>query len=316
MDSKPRVAVLIAVFNGEKFLKQQLDSVLAQTYKNFKIYISDDNSSDSTPKILSTYKKEYPDVIFSTKNPVCLGFVKHFEHMLKNSCEEYIFFCDQDDIWQKNKIAISMDAMMKLESLHRGKPCLVHSDLCMIDGNESVLYYSYFRYRKYRLKERKDLGHILGPCGIMGNTMLINGKLKEIVLPFPDKLDSHDYWIGVNNELFGVRKTLQQPLVQYRIHDTNTSNSRMSLLPKKFKWNRDIRLPNMETNRKYYLKELYEKVDLPKDRRILRAYLAYLEFAKNRIAISVDLLRYSLLKRDLSFRIKFFFKLLLTNRYR
>ncbi len=205
--------------------------------------------------------------------------------------------------------------IQKLEAANKNKPCLVHSDLSMIDANGKILSTSYFDYRNYHIKEKKDLGHILGPSGIMGNTLLINRALRALVLPFPKELDVHDYWIGVNCELFGHRKTVFQPLVQYRIHSTNSSNSQQKLTSKKISFRRDIKLPNLETNRKYFLPQLKNKLDNQNDIQILNAYLDYLLFKKNRLIIYFNLLRYSLVKRDILFRVKLFLKIVMTNRY-
>ncbi len=200
----PAVAVVLATFNGERYLKRQLDSLLSQTYGNFKICISDDCSSDDTLKIVRSYKERFPDKVFYTVNAQNVGYVKNFEKLLARTRERYIAFCDQDDIWESEKLEVSMSAMLEMERSFKQKPLLVHSDLSMIDEKGALLSPSYFTYRNYRLNDERDLGHILGPCGVMGNTVLINAKLRELVLPFPKKLDNHDYWVAVNAELFGV----------------------------------------------------------------------------------------------------------------
>ncbi len=310
------VAILMATYNGEKFLKAQLDSIFSQTYQNFKLYISDDKSSDSTVKIISKYQKKYPSKIFYTISKTNLGFLKNFEYLLDNCNEEYILLSDQDDIWLENKVKVQMHEMLKLNSLKKDTPCLVHSDLSVIDENGKLLHNSYFKYRNYKLKSTKDLGHLLGPSGTMGNTILMNKKLKDLILPFPDKLDFHDYWIGLNCELFGVRKTINSQLVKYRAHSSNSSNSidKISNI-KTLAISRDIKLPNLETDRKYYLPTLLHKITSKKDTKIFKTYLNYLTFNKGRLIIYLGLLNYSLVKRDTLFRIKLFFKIIVTNRY-
>lgn len=306
---KETIAVLLATYNGEKFLKQQLDSILSQTYQNFKIYISDDCSIDKTLEVIQTYKKQFPNKVFYTTNKTNIGYVKNFEKLLVNCSEDYIAFSDQDDIWENNKLEVLLKNLLSLESKNGSLPILVHSDLSMIDENSKLLSPSYFQYRHYKLKSEKDLGHILGPCGVMGNTLLINKKLKEIVLPFPKTLDVHDYWIAVNAELFGKRRTLSERLVKYRIHGYNTSNSK-NKLQKQPIWHGSVNLPNHHTQRKLFLPALLKKIENKKDRQVLEAYLDYLTLNGNRLKIYVDLLKHSLVKRDLLFRMKLFFKLL------
>lgn len=313
---KPKIAVLIAAYNGEKFLKQQLDSILEQTYQNIEIYISDDKSTDNTLKILSLYQQKYPNKVFYSLNKINLGLVKNFENLISNCSIEYMALSDQDDIWSKNKLEVQMNEILKMEAVDENSACLVHSDLSMIDDDNHFIDKSYSKYRNYHLKEKKDLGHILGPCGVMGNTILLNKKLKEIILPFPSKLDVHDYWIAVNCELFGKRKTLKSQLVKYRIHHHNFSNSKDVFNKKKrLKLHRDIRLPNLETNRKYFLLPLLEKIKIDADKKTLNAYLDYLEFKKSKTTLYLNLLRHSLVNRKIYFRTKMAFKMFLTKRY-
>lgn len=317
MQKRPTIAVLLATYNGEKYLKQQLDSIFSQTYPHFKLYISDDASVDATPELIRSYRQKYPRKIFYTNNEQNIGYVKNFEKLIKEVSEEYIALSDQDDIWCQNKLELQMLQMQKLEKRHKNRACMVHSDLYMVDESGKILSEPYFKYRAYKLKPSKDVGHILGPCGVIGNTILFNKKLAEIILPFPDQLDTHDYWIAVNNEFFGVRKTISGALVKYRIHNHNTSNSQENL---RKRWllkplSRNLRLPNLQTNRKVFLPELLRKIDDYSDRRALEAYINYLNFNGNRLKIYYDLLRFSLIKRDVFVRIKILFKLLLTNRY-
>jgi len=311
------VAVLMATYNGEKYLGQQLDSILCQTYRNFQLYISDDCSTDATRNVIQTYVERYPEKITYTVNKNNRGFVKNFENLLYDCCEEYIAFADQDDIWQSNKLEILMDAMSELESSKPDSASLVHSDLSLIDQDDNTLHKSYFQFRKYKLKSSQDIGHILGPCGVMGNTLLINKKLKEIVLPFPDTLDVHDYWIAIHAELFGQRKTLHTQLVQYRIHSDNCSNNIKSLHThnKKKYFSRDIQLPYMQTNRSSFLPLILEKTTNKNDRRSIEAFLEYLNFQSPRLKIYCNLIKYTLVKRDTIFRVKLLFKILLTKRY-
>lgn len=308
----PTVAVLIATYNGERFLEEQLDSIFSQTYTNFKIYLSDDASNDSTAEILKHYKAKHPQQLFYTINQKNIGFVKNFEKLISQCTEEYIALADQDDIWHVQKLEKEMTAIGELKKEHGDSPFLINSDLEMIDESRNTLHHSYFKFRKYKLRDTKDVGHILGPCAIMGNTLLFNQKLKNIILPFPDTLDVHDYWIGVNCELFGIRKTLFEPLVLYRIHTANSSNSTEKFEKKSFfsLLKRVDKLPNMQTNRKLFLPALLVKVSDKEDLEVLNAYIDYLKFSKNRIKIYFSLLKYSLIKRDLFFRIGLFFKII------
>ncbi len=315
MHNKTEVAILLATYNGERFLQEQLTSIFAQSYQDFTLYVADDASSDTTVEIVRKFQEKYPQRIHYTINDRRVGFVKNFENLLEKTKEKYIFFCDQDDIWLPSKIEAELKAMKEAEQKFPNRPIMVHSDLSMIDENGVNVSNSYFSFRGYTLKMHKDLGHILGPCGVIGNTMLINQHLRSRVLPFPSTLDAHDYWIAVVNELFGIRVTLNTPLVAYRIHQTNTSNSTHSLKKKKKFFSRDIQLPNMHTKRKEFLPSLLPSIENEKDKKILQAYLRYLSFKENPMKLYWSLLHYSLIKRSTFFRIKLFVKMLWSNKY-
>ncbi|HGG0708616.1 TPA: glycosyltransferase family 2 protein, partial [Campylobacter jejuni] len=226
------IAVILATYNGEKYLKQQIESILDQTYKNIKIYIGDDCSKDGTIDIIRAYKNLYPDKITYYQNETNIGFVKNFEKLLQNTKEDYIAFSDQDDVWLPSKLEEQINKIKEIEK-KSNLPIMCHSDLIMIDENQKILCNSFFSFKKYKLKPEKDLGYILGPCGVMGNTMMINRALKGIILPFPERIDFHDYYIAVICELFGKRVTFYEPFVLYRIHQDNTSNSKLSIKKKK-----------------------------------------------------------------------------------
>jgi len=290
----------------------------SQTYQYFKLYIADDDSSDKTVEMIKFFQERFPDRIDLQINDQKFGVVKNFEQLLRSRDEKYIAFCDQDDIWEKDKLQLQIDAIRKLECENPKTPCMVHSDLSMIDNNAKHLADSYFLFRGYCLREQKDLGHILGPSGVMGNTVMINAMLCEKVLPFPSDLEVHDYWIGVITELYGKRKTLFSPLVRYRIHYKNVSNSLENLQSKRniSQWfKRDLRLPYIESNRHKIIATLLDKKLSEIDKDTVKAFYDYLTFSKSRGEMFTDLIKYSLVKRGVWFRINLLIKILLTQRY-
>ena len=213
--------------------------------------------------------------------------------------------------------------MQELETQVPGSACLVHSDLSMIDSAGNPVGDSYFRFRHYRLKAEKDLGHILGPSGVMGNTVFMNRALVEKVLPFPESLEVHDYWIGIVAEIVGSRKTLHEPLVSYRLHGSNVSN-RYEILQQDERWWRllpgflkgRVRLPYIESSRCQIMQELLKRFDIDqKERRCIDAYMRYLGLRGSRIGNFIDLIRFDLVKRDWRYRVKLLVNLLFNQRY-
>ena len=129
------IDILLSTYNGEKFLAEQLDSLLIQTYKDFKLIIRDDCSNDNTLKIISEYKKQYPNkIILVQNNTKNLGSTNSFFELLHHSSSELIMFCDQDDVWNPDKL----EQMVKFydETVkEKEKPVLIHSDAEIVDEN-------------------------------------------------------------------------------------------------------------------------------------------------------------------------------------
>jgi len=313
MSNNPTIAVLMATYNGEKFLKEQLDSILAQTYQHFNIYISDDGSTDATVNILSSYQKQYPEKFFYTVNELNLGVVKNFEWLIQNSNEEYIALADQDDIWKSNKLESELN---KLISIENNEPAMVHSDLTMIDADGNILQKSFLKFRKIKLSNRKSIHKIISHNGVMGCTLLFNQKLKDNILPFPDNLDVHDYWIALVSEVVGQRYTIFEPLVNYRIHTNNTSNN-----IKKIQYKRNIfmrlinkdALPFIGLGRDKVIETLLSRFSDSLDANqvnIIHAFLSYLRQDKNPLFIIYYVIKYNLIREDFFYRIKIFIKLI------
>lgn len=223
-DSIPVVSIALATCNGASFLRQQLDSIEASTFKAIEIVACDDDSNDETVAILETYTSKLPIEIYRNSNR--LGYVKNFEKAIGLCRGRYIALCDQDDIWHPDKLARSVEAVMAAE--HNGSatlPVMVHSDSRLIDGKGEVIAASYQRFKGYAFHEHKQYGAMLCRCGVMGHTMLMNRALVEQVLPFPAGTKHHDYWIALVNEWCGQRISLKQALVDHRVHGKNSGGS-------------------------------------------------------------------------------------------
>ena len=143
-----KIDILLATYNGEEYLEAQLDSILNQTYSDFRLLISDDCSSDNTQKILKEYEKKDNRIqlFFQEKN---LGVMKNFEFLLKNVKNDYYMFSDQDDIWKQEKIEKSLKKLLETNS------DLVYTDLEVVDENLNVTYPSYWKLKGIYNKIKK-----------------------------------------------------------------------------------------------------------------------------------------------------------------
>lgn len=218
-----KVDILLATYNGEQYLREQLDSIMCQTYSNFRLLISDDCSSDSTKEILEEYvEKDKRIIVFSQEKN--LGVVKNFEFLLKRVENKYFMFSDQDDIWNENKIEKSIKVIEETES------DLIYSDLEVVDSSLNVTYSSYWKLKgfykkivKYNNFESLYLNNFITGC-----TMLSKKELIEEFLPLPNtsKFVLHDYWIPLILSQKHKITYIEEPLIKYRQHKNNKVGSK------------------------------------------------------------------------------------------
>lgn len=290
----------MATYNGENYLREQLDSILNQSFQDYTLMIRDDNSNDDTWSILVEYQKKF-DSINIFKNTTQLGVVANFEKLLTACSSDYIALCDQDDVWHKDKLLKSIELLEKEE---KNSPLLFHSDLEVIDEGGKYLSESFFKMRGYAFPKEKNLDIFLGRSGAMGNAMVFNQVLKEKILPFPKALMVHDYWIALVNEFFGKRITYDVPLIKYRLHDKNTSSLFRTKVKKTF-LNRDITLPYQNIQRELVLEEFRERFNLNKEEnKIIQVFLEYLFFKKSKLYLAFMVCKYDFFRVGLGYKLK------------
>lgn len=315
--SLPLISIAMATCNGEKFIAAQIESIMSQTYTNIELIICDDLSQDNTIHFIREYASTYPQIKLY-RNKKRLGFVKNFEQAISLCLGSYIALCDQDDIWYPEKLTTYIQHMQKTEQKHPGSPVMLHSDMRIIDNEDNLLHDSYFQFKHYKLNPDKDLGHIAGPCGVMGNTIMMNRSLTELILPFADCVALHDYWIALINELKGKRVTLDFPLSSYRIHETNTSNTTqktsasLSLVQKiNGLFKKSITPPFIGSHRSCIIQYVMQHFSLDmQDRTLLIHFQTYLRQEGSKLARIYYLFHHSLLKRDLRYRLEVLINLL------
>jgi glycosyltransferase involved in cell wall biosynthesis len=225
-ESKPKVEILLATFNGEKYISELLDSILNQTYKNIKITIHDDGSSDRTLEILRGYSKRYPEIINLIDDGISTGSaVRNFEFLLKNSSEEYIMFADQDDVWLPTKVELTLNKMLELEDKYgKDTPLLVYTNVKVVDEDLNVISENFWDYTKVNGKN-KAFSRCLETSVGLGFTMMINRRAKELALPFSQNAIMHDHWVSLVVSAFGEIEYIDSPTGLYRQHWGNVSGA-------------------------------------------------------------------------------------------
>lgn len=220
---KPMVRVLLASYNGANYIRQMIDSLLAQDYEELQIILSDDCSSDGTDAILAEYAAAYPDKVVhycSGQRFACAQ--SHFMHLLSRfSDAPYIMFCDQDDIWHSDKVRLTLEEMLRCEN-DTNMPVLVHTDLRVVDKELNEISPSFCAHSGLE-GSRLKLNRLLVQNVVTGCTVMINRSLAEIACHVDASRDMmmHDWWLALLAAACGKVCFLNQATIDYRQHGAN-----------------------------------------------------------------------------------------------
>ena len=218
-----KIDILMATYNGEKYLKEQIESILHQTYQNFRLIISDDHSTDKTIEILKEYqeKESRITVYYQEKN---LGYIKNFEFLLSKVENKLYMLSDQDDVWLPEKIEKTYDELLSTHS------DLVYGDLIVVDENLKQIDSSFMKLKKTFEKASKYTDYkavFLYNC-VTGCTILSKSEFLPKILPFPTGVNyvPHDFWIALIVGMNGKITFMQEKYILYRQHGNNQIGSK------------------------------------------------------------------------------------------
>lgn len=218
------VEILLATYNGEKFLPEQLESILNQTHKNIKVIICDDGSTDNTNKIIEEYIKKHKNIFrrIEKSSEEIRGAKESFGALIRSSTENYAMFCDQDDVWLPNKIEATL-ARMKHEEKKSGNetPILIHTDLLVVDEKLSIINHSFFKSQKIE-NNNQTIASAIIKNNVTGCTAMINKALINMIGKIPSAAIMHDWWLLLLGLTFGKILLVNEPLIKYRQHGKNT----------------------------------------------------------------------------------------------
>lgn len=209
------ISVCIATYNGEKYIREQLDSILEQLGSEDEVVICDDQSNDGTLAIIAGYQDFRLRVC---RNEARLGHVRNFEKAMSLATGNYIFLSDQDDIWLPGRVIEMMNFLI-------GNPTvlLVASNFDLID--EAGVAFGEFRklHPVFRLRVVNIALIFLGRMPYYGCTFLFRRKILNYCLPIPSYIESHDIWIALIANSFGGVINIQGATLQHRIHSRNVT---------------------------------------------------------------------------------------------
>ena len=213
-----RNAVLLATYNGEKYLPELLNSLEAQTCRDFVCFIHDDGSTDDTRKILLDYVLKDPNRYVILDYPATGSAKGNFLSLLEKVEAENYLFSDQDDVWMPDKLETLQNAMGE----KRDTPVLLYSDMKVVSEDLSVINESFHAFIG-RDPHRLDYRQILIDNPVAGCTAYFNKALREKAIEYTyiDEIEMHDSWIAALCAIFGEIRYIETPLVMYRQHSDN-----------------------------------------------------------------------------------------------
>ena len=246
----PKIEILMATYNGETYIREQIDSIINQTYKNWILLVRDDNSKDNTVSIIEEYEKKDSRIRLLRDKKGNLGFVRNFEELMANSLEDFIMFSDQDDYWIENRIEKYIEIITNLSSEDMEKPLLIHSNSFICDKELNIKKEKFIS----NCAEDKEFDIVFFNYIVQGSTALVNRKLVNLALPFSSKVTLHDRYLHLLAEFLGKRIFLNQSLMKYRQHDNNKIGANYSIVKKILKkryFNNEDRELILEIRNKY-----------------------------------------------------------------
>lgn len=217
-NKKFNVSIALCTYNGEKFISEQLQSILNQTDKDFEIIIVDDMSTDNTVTVIKKFASNNSNIKLFI-NDVNLGFIKNFEKAISLCSGEYIFLSDQDDIWQENKIELFLKNI--------NDNVLIYSDAILIDEFGKSLNKRLIHPRNLQ-KGNNNKVFIFDNC-ISGNTLMFKRELLKYILPIPNNISFHDVWIAFVASTFGKITYVNEPLTFYRRYENQVTHKKKKI---------------------------------------------------------------------------------------
>lgn len=216
------LAVILSTYNGEKYIQQQIESILSQTYNDFILYIRDDGSSDRTKEIIKNYSSEYPQrIVILNDDYGNIGVVKSFEELLRRIVAPYYAFADQDDYWKPYKLEKEL-ALIKASDNDGDIPCLVYTDLIVVDSYMNVINRSFYKFSSISPERALSLGKLAIQNSVVGCTTLFNKALVDKAMPFPACCLMHDWWLALCANYYGKIIYYKHSMQCYRQHKSNT----------------------------------------------------------------------------------------------
>jgi len=223
------VYIVLATYNGERFLSAQIESLIAQRETDWILLVRDDGSTDGTQKIMESFARRDSRIVPLANDVQHSGSVPiNFGNLLGEAYKrgaEFILSCDQDDLWHPNKLTDMLHELERLD-IPWNKPLLLHHDLAVMDDELEPISDSYWNFSRIEPGTERNPARMLSRNEVTGCAMLCNRALLEIALPVPQSAIMHDWWLALCAAHFGNLRFMARRLVRYRQHGANTIGAR------------------------------------------------------------------------------------------
>ena len=241
---KNKIEILLATYNGEKYLQEQIESIFSQSYDNWKLTICDDGSTDNTMEIVSYFIEKFPERIKHLNKTNNHKGAKHtFFNLIEKSTSDYLFFCDQDDVWDSKKIENIMEYVE--QNKIQNTPFMIHTDLKVVNQDLELIAPSLISYQRLAIPKNVNdilLRNCVTGCSAMISKELIKGTVQD------EAALMHDWWYAVHAKQLDSLHFLPKPLVLYRQHEANVVGAKKASFAEIF---------NKIANLRLYFKNLY-----------------------------------------------------------
>lgn len=224
------IYIIMCTYNGERYIQEQLQSIEQNLAQDWKIIVSDDQSTDKTINILKNFEKKNPGKMILNINKAKKGAIHNFLSSIytigvEMDDNDFIMLCDQDDVWNADKISKTMHNMREQTVLYGNTiPLLVCTDVSVVDSQMNLIYESFRKMNHYDVSHL-DFAHLMMENKVQGCTVMINKSMALMLDRLPHTAMMHDGWLAFIAAAFGRIKYIDQPTMKYRQHNTNVQGS-------------------------------------------------------------------------------------------
>ncbi len=229
---KDRVVILLATYNGGRYVKEQVESIQNQDFKDWTLIVRDDGSTDETVSNITALAVCDKRIIILDDQLGNLGVIRNFNKLIEAALKykaDYVFFADQDDIWQPDKVSKQLAFMKELENKNSNTPILIHTDLEVVNSKLDRIHSSFMTYQGIQHEDMNPMEVLMVQNFVTGCTVMVNRQLLDFAYPIPKTALMHDWWLALCAATVGQLLYMPEALTLYRQHEQNTVGAKSFL---------------------------------------------------------------------------------------